>query len=297
MRFTLFLFLIINTYSFSQTLPNSIKYLALGDSYTIGSSVNEFDRWPNQFIDSLQKVGFQIEKNDIIATAGWTTSSLLQAIGNSNFENDYNLVSILIGVNNFYQKKSVDLFRKELTAIIDSALIFTNQDTNALFLVTIPDYGYTPFGQGQLGSISVDTDLYNSIKDSTAKVYGINVYDITDISRQGLIDVDLIAVDDLHPSAKQYSLWVDKIIGEMIGLETLKLETKFSYFELTQGPDYIHICSKYNGFISISDINGKRVYAKEVNENISKKLTLKKGVYIVSMQNKSVLQVEKIVIN
>ena len=85
-------------------------------------------------------------------------------MNNANLHPQYNLVSILIGVNNFYQNRPVVQYRNELSEIIDSALVLVNQDTNAVFMVTIPDYGYTPFGQSQISSISANTDLYNSIK-------------------------------------------------------------------------------------------------------------------------------------
>ena len=133
----------------SQFLQDTIRFIALGDSYTIGQSVDESDRWPNQFIDSLSELNLEIEKNITLATTGWTSGNLLQALSETSLKKDFNLVSILIGVNNFYQNQPIENFRLELSNIIDFALTLTNQDTNGLFLITIPDYGYTPFGENQ----------------------------------------------------------------------------------------------------------------------------------------------------
>lgn len=242
----------------SQVLQNNIKFLALGDSYTIGESITAEERWPNQFIDSLSNLNYSIEKNDIIATTGWTTSSLLYAMDNSNLTKDYNLISILIGVNNFYQGRPVNLFRTELPALIDSALTFCDNDTNAIFLVTIPDYGYTPFGAGNQSSISSLTNLYNGIKDSVAAVYGIPVYNITNISRKGLDQPNLVANDGLHPSGKQYKEWVDLIIGEMLNIASTNQPTK-NVLRTWKQDKTTYIKAIQSGFLAVYDLNGKLI--------------------------------------
>lgn len=263
---------------FSQYLPQDISYLALGDSYTIGASVIEEKRWPNQFIDSLSNLGYNIEKNDIIAVSGWTTTSLLNAMESADLAPNYNLISILIGVNNFYQSKPVDLYREELSEIIDSALVLANQDTNALFLVTIPDYGYTPFGESNTTTISSNTDLYNNIKGSTADEYGIPVYDITDISREGLNDPELVAIDGLHPSAKQYDLWVDLILEEMLSASetasTLTIETP--KFELIQDDNQFQVLSNKKGEFRVFNLEGRLIRKGDSNTSFQ----LPKGVFV-----------------
>ena len=264
---------------FAQKLESNIKYLALGDSYTIGASVVEEKRWPNQFIDSLRNLGFNIEKNDIIATSGWTTSSLINAISSADLEPDYNLVSILIGVNNFYQNKPVSIYRKELSEIIDSVLVLTNQDTQALFLVTIPDYGYTPFGENSIPSISADTDLYNGIKDSTAAKYGIPVFDITAISREGLNDPELVAIDGLHPSAKQYKLWVDLILNQMIGVPSSVKPTQRDYYNAYLSNENLIFKSLAEGLLKISKITGETISQKNIELNEEYILPLNRGLY------------------
>ncbi len=274
-----------------QVLPSSISYLALGDSYTIGASVDPNGRWPNQFIDSLVKLGYTINRNDIVATTGWNTRSLLNGMNNANLQPQYNLVSILIGVNNFYQNRPVDQYRNELSEIIDSALVLVNQDTNAVFLVTIPDYGYTPFGQSQISSISANTDLYNSIKDSTAKEYGIPVYEITEISREGLNDPDLVASDDLHPSAKQYGLWVDKIIDEM-----LSFSTNIEKLDFLIESDGLLIHADEAALLKVFDFNGKLLKQSSLSKNSNFKVELHAGTYVLNLQSAKGIKVSKVII-
>lgn len=292
MRYLIILLSFLGFISKSQNLPSNISYLALGDSYTIGASVNEQGRWPNQFIDSLSELGYVINQNDIVATTGWTTRNLLNGMKNADLKAEYNLISILIGVNNYYQFRPVDEYRIELSEIIDSALVLANQDTNAIFLVTIPDYGYTPFGQSQISSISANTDLYNAIKDSTAAEYGIPVYHITEISREGLNDQELVATDGLHPSAKQYGLWVDKIIEEMIGIPASVEEV--NYF--MDGDDIV-IKSEKEAVLKVLDANGRVVFQSKVSRDSNVKFALPTGFYLLNLSTKKELKVSKVFIN
>lgn len=262
--------------------------MALGDSYTIGQSVSELERWPNQLSDTLSKLGYNVDQTQILATTGWTTTNLLNVISTTNLDRDFNLVSILIGVNNFYQGKPVDLYRKELPALIDSALNHCNNDTSAIFMVTIPDYGYTPFGQSNQSVISERTDLYNAIKDSIGLVYGIPVYNITDISRLGIIRPDLVASDGLHPSGTQYKLWVDEIISNMIsssvGVEDLNVD-----WRLNAGTLYINDIQKETS-LEIFNSNGQLLFRKDLTSNENHAIPLFKRVNIVRLTsgNKSV---------
>ena len=270
---------------FAQNISSTIKYLALGDSYTIGASVSESERWPNQLMDSLVELGFSIDKKDIVATSGWTTTNLLSAMNGENLEKKYTLISILIGVNNFFQSKPINLFKNELVEIIDSALVLANQDTNALFMVTIPDYGYTPFGSSQTSSISQNTDLYNGIKDSVAKVFGIPLYNITDISRGGLNDPSLVASDGLHPSGKQYGLWVDLLLDKM-GLTTsvekpsvpLGLE-----YRLLSGQ--IVFKARRKGSLVLYKISGEQIMVSRLFSGKVVRVPLIPGAYLVKFIN------------
>ena len=196
-------------------LSGEVKMLALGDSYTIGQSVEINERWPHQLIDRIRSLGLEGNDPDYIATTGWTTRNLLQGI-NSNIDTgkSYNLVSILIGVNNQYQGISIDYYEPDLREIIDLALGVVNQDTARLLILSIPDYAYTPFGDGN-EAISREIDEYNAIKRKVAAEYQIAFVNITPISREGLENPSLVAADGLHPSAAQYARWVDAIIPRL----------------------------------------------------------------------------------
>lgn len=296
MRLTV-LFIFSGFLVFAQNLSDDIRYIALGDSYTIGASVVEEKRWPNQFVDSLQNLGYNIEKNDIIAISGWTTTSLLAAMAAAELDNDYNLISILIGVNNFYQRRPVELYLEELPKIIDSALVLSNQDTNAIFMVTIPDYGYSTFGEPNQESISIQTDLYNNIKDSIAKEYGIPVYNITEISRGGLEDPELLASDGLHPSAKQYDLWVDLILDQMlsgISLKVKKLNDPM-LFNLTQNGSIFRLDPQVRGELVITDVKGSIVHQSPIYDGKTTSFELPNGAFVLSVISGSTRVSRKII--
>ena len=191
-----------------------IKYLALGDSYTIGESVNEAERWPVQLAEALRKKGKEIEGPKIIATTGWRTDNLGNAINIANLKPEYGLVSLLIGVNNQYQGKPIEQFRKEFEELLIVAIRLAQGKKENVFVVSIPDYGYTPFGKPKQQKISKELDDYNDISRKITGKYGVKYFYITDISRKGLDDPSLVATDGLHPSGKQYSQWVDLILKE-----------------------------------------------------------------------------------
>ena len=194
----------------SQTL----RFLALGDSYTIGESVGESERWPRQLQDTLISMGYDV-KLDIVAKTGWRTDELIRATrdhGNAEFD----LVSLLIGVNNQYQGRPFEQFQTDLDTLITLALELVSGDTSALFFVSIPDYGVTPFGLSRYKpNTSSEIDRYNIYIDQKAKNLEVPYVYITDISR--IKNEDLTASDGLHPSALQYSKWIPRIL-ESVGL-------------------------------------------------------------------------------
>lgn len=192
---------------------DTLRYLALGDSYTKGQSVPWAMNFPNQLSDSLKQRGRVVEETNILAETGWTTSNLKSAIAASLFPNNYNVVSLLIGVNNFYQNKDTNLYIQEFEELLNSAIGFAGGNADRVFVVSIPDYGYSPFGQnGDTQKISAQTDQYNRIALKICEKYKVQFIDITPISRNN--DPSLIASDGLHPSAKQYSLWVERILEQ-----------------------------------------------------------------------------------
>jgi len=195
------------------TLQGPVKFLALGDSYTIGESVPETDRWPVQLAAALQKRGVTCDAPRIIATTGWRTDDLKKAMDAAHLKQEYNLVSLLIGVNNQYQGKSVEDYKPEFEELLKTAIHLAGDNTNHVFVVSIPDYGYTPFGHPKQATISHDLDAYNAASRAIAARYNVPYIYITDISRRGLSEPDLVAGDGLHPSGKMYTEWVKAILS------------------------------------------------------------------------------------
>jgi lysophospholipase L1-like esterase len=190
-----------------------IRYLALGDSYTIGESVPLDQNFPAQLVDSLKASGVKVSSYKIIARTGWTTTNLKAAIEAADLRDTFNLVSLLIGVNNQYQSKSIYLYEKEFVELAERAIQFAGGKKEHVFVVSIPDYGYTPFGQSNQMTISSEIDLYNSINKRLSDSLGLKYHNITPISRRGLSEPDLVAGDGLHPSAKMYKEWVGVIMN------------------------------------------------------------------------------------
>lgn len=197
---------------------NPFTYLALGDSYTIGQGVDESDRWPVQLSASLRKRGVNMDDPQIIATTGWTTANLLYALSNrEGLESGFDLVSLLIGVNNQFQSRPIEQFETEYRQLLDSALAYTGQDTSRVIVLSIPDYGVTPFGSAfKPERIAEEIDEYNRIKMEITEELGVAFFDITEISRQAATNSNLIATDNLHPSGTMYALWVEEVLSYVL---------------------------------------------------------------------------------
>lgn len=195
-------------------IAKKVKFLALGDSYTIGESVSIEERWPVQLTNALRKRGVNVSVPKIIATTGWRTDNLSDALVRAKLRPDYNLVSLLIGVNNFYQGRSVESFKPEFEALLKKAINLAGGDKTHVFVVSIPDYGYTPFGKADQSTITADTDNFNSACKDIALKNGVTFINITDISRRGIAEPDLVADDGLHPSKKMYGEWVQRILEQ-----------------------------------------------------------------------------------
>jgi lysophospholipase L1-like esterase len=192
-----------------------LSYLALGDSYTIGESVAEQERWPMQLIAKLNERGKAYDTPKIIATTGWRTDDLSNAIWKENLKPGYDLVSLLIGVNNQYQGKSIEAYQPEFEELLSTAIRLAGGDKARVFVVSIPDYGYTPFGKSKQPEITKALDKFNYASKEISAKMGVRYVNITDISRKGFEDPQLVASDGLHPSGKQYGLWVERIIKEL----------------------------------------------------------------------------------
>ncbi|MEQ9308706.1 MAG: SGNH/GDSL hydrolase family protein [Balneolaceae bacterium] len=199
--------------------PTTIKYLALGDSYTIGESVPEPMRWPLQLTDSLIKNGIETEKVDIIARTGWTTAELKQGIIDNPPSPPYDLVSLLIGVNNQYRGYDIEIYRIEFRELLEQAIEFANNDSSRVFVVSIPNYGVTPFGQSR-GEDKIRKELleYDRIAKEIATEYNIPFINITPISEKAKENLTFIASDNLHPSGEMYSEWVHEMLPTVLSL-------------------------------------------------------------------------------
>jgi lysophospholipase L1-like esterase len=216
MKRLLALLLLISSQTMAQKLviKDHVRFLALGDSYTIGESVPKASRWPFQLIDSLHSRGIDGLEPSIIATTGWRTDDLKRAISKAKLKPEYSLVSLLIGVNNFYQSKTVEAFAPEFEDLLLTAIRLAKGNKSSVFVVSIPDYGYTPFGKENQEKITKGIDSFNEASKKITEKLGVKYINITDISRRGLKEPDLVATDGLHPSEKMYAEWVSRILSE-----------------------------------------------------------------------------------
>jgi len=191
--------------------------LALGDSYTIGERVPEEDGWPAQLVDVLQAPdSAPIATPVIIARTGWTTADLSQAVAQASAEGDltppYDLVTLMIGVNDQFQGKSIDGFEARYDALMTTSIALAGDDAARVLAISIPDWGASPFGQRRDPSaIAVEINVFNLAARTIAERHGVAWVDVTATSRAVAGDDAMFAEDGLHPSAAQYSEWVTEI--------------------------------------------------------------------------------------
>ena len=187
------------------------SFIALGDSYTIGEGVNEDERWPNQFVDVAYENGVDFDQPMIIAETGWKTYDLLNAINQTNFTKKYDYISLLIGVNNQFNSRPIYEFEEDLNKLMDEMKWIKKNDGN-IIIISIPDWGYTPFGQSNdMSDISEKINLFNSSLRKFASTNDLKYVDVTEISRRAINEPDLITNDNLHPSGIMYLEWAKKI--------------------------------------------------------------------------------------
>lgn len=197
---------------FVQAQKNKLTFLALGDSYTIGESVEEEGRWPNQLIAKLNLTSPLFASPEIVAKTGWTTDELLEGIENKKLQSSYDFVSLLIGVNNQYRGRSLDNFKAELSILLDKAIALSYANAERVLVLSIPDWGVMPFAENRdRMKIAEEINQFNAVINRECKKRGIAFFDITPISRKAKEDPKLVAKDGLHPSEKMYREWVDLI--------------------------------------------------------------------------------------
>ena len=206
----------LNEIDINNSSVSKFSFLALGDSYTIGEGVEESKRWPNQFIEIAYEKGLYFEKPKIIAKTGWKTYDLLNAINETNFTKKYDYVSLLIGVNNQFNSRSIYEFEEDLDKIMDKIDII-KKNNGSTIIISIPDWGYTPFAESyNRDTISYEINLFNKSLKNFADKNDIKYVDVTEISRKTLTEDDLLASDNLHPNGLMYFEWAKKIYEKWI---------------------------------------------------------------------------------
>jgi len=192
---------------------SSIRLLALCDSYTIGQGVSQSNSWPFQLAAALRSDTLSVAQPTVVAATGWTTSDLTTAIANANLDPPYEIVTLLIGVNDQFQGFTEDTYRPGFEALLQQAVSFAGNDIRRVIVISIPDYTVTPFGKvnGQEGSREA-LDRFNAINKEISTYRGVAYIDITPNSRLAADDPALIASDDLHPSGKMYAGWVQDLL-------------------------------------------------------------------------------------
>ena len=200
----------------SHRLPNAPRpyYLALGDSYTIGESVPAEQSFPLQLRDALTGRGIHIGRTDIIAKTGWTTDELLGALAKKRrLADTYELVTLLIGVNNQYRGYELERYERDLAQLLERAVGYAGGDTTHVVVLSIPDYAYTPFGRAKdFARITYEINWYNSVAEDMAARANIPYLNVTPSTRRGLNAPELVAEDGLHPSGLLYAQWVERLL-------------------------------------------------------------------------------------
>lgn len=195
-------------------MTGSFSYLALGDSYTIGESIPQSESFPFQLKDALKNEGITIETPKIIAVTGWTTDELQGAIKQAKLIQKFDIVTLLIGVNNQYRDYPIETYKKEFSELLQTAIDLSDGRKARVFVISIPDWGVTPFAKNASKSsqiIATEIDAFNAAAAKITSEAGVSFTNITTDSRMAANDISLIAGDGLHPSGKMYHNWVNSL--------------------------------------------------------------------------------------
>lgn len=194
-----------------------LTYLALGDSYTIGEQVPFAENFPNQTVALLRKQHLEVADPVVVATTGWTTDELQAAIRERNIRETFSLVSLLIGVNNQYRGRSLDEYKEQFRQLLEQAIHFANGHAEKVFVLSIPDWGVTPFAEGKdRQEIAKEIDAYNDAARTIATMHTCPFIDITDSTRTNGTDPEFLAGDGLHPSGKEYAVWARRLATRIL---------------------------------------------------------------------------------
>jgi len=195
----------------------TFSYLALGDSYTIGESVPVYENFPYQSVQMLRQKGKSFYAPEIVAKTGWTTDELSAGIDKTSFLPSYDIVSLLIGVNNQYRGRSKDEYAVQFEALLKRAIAFAGGKVAHVFVISIPDWGATPFAADRdRAKIAEEINAFNDINQKISSKYKVHYIDITPGSREALADPSLVAKDKLHPSGSEYARWAALLAAEVL---------------------------------------------------------------------------------
>lgn len=190
----------------------SYTYLALGDSYTIGEAVPKAENFPFQTVELLRRNQMEMADPVIIATTGWTTDELAAAIREHQIQEQFSVVTLLIGVNNQYRGRELDNYEEEFSSLLNQAIHFAGGDKKKVFVLSIPDWGVTPFANGRdQAEIANAIDAYNESAQKITTDAGAHWLEITDSTRENGILAEYLAEDRLHPSGREYAIWAHRL--------------------------------------------------------------------------------------
>jgi lysophospholipase L1-like esterase len=215
--FIILVFLLpLNSIAKAKTTKHMKTYLALGDSYTIGEQVPIHDNFPFQTVQLLQKQHVEVAEPVIIATTGWTTDELDASIREHNLHETFTFVTLLIGVNNQFRGRTIENYRHEYDQLLNQAIAFAGGQAAHVFVLSIPDWGATPFAEGRdREKIAHEIDGYNAACKEITEAHKCQYIDITNSTRKHGQDSDYLAADKLHPSAREYSVWAH-LLADMV---------------------------------------------------------------------------------
>ena len=207
----------LTTMALNSTAQKQRSFLALGDSYTIGESVPIYESFPYQTVQLLRNKGISVHAAEIIAKTGWTTDELMAGIDRTTFEKSYDIVTLLIGVNNQYRGKDPAVYEKEFEKLLNKAIAFAGGNKQHVFVISIPDWGATPFAASRdRVKIGKEIDQFNTINRKITENAGIVYLSITEGSREATSNALLVAKDGLHPSGLEYGRWAKKLADAIL---------------------------------------------------------------------------------
>jgi len=203
----------------TMTSEKQFTFLALGDSYTIGQGVADPERWPVQLAAVLRAQGIPMGEPAIIARTGWTTGELLAALEDGYYGETYDLVGVLIGVNDQFRGYPIAQYQEEFGTLLTAAIAAAGGRSEHVIVLSIPDWGVTPFAEGaDRANIAAQIDAFNAVNRAESLAAGAPYFDITPSTRPPVMDASMLAEDGLHPGGAMYALWVEEVLPYVLGL-------------------------------------------------------------------------------